>query len=753
MKSLLDCAKFQTSIIKSGLTPRIIDVNHLIHIYSKHFLVHDVQKVFDEMPERNVFSWNAIINTYVKDQNFAKARTLFNAAPLKDCVTYNTMLSGYVNSEGFQDEAVRLFAEMQFADKVSEYALTTMLGLVTKLSLLSYGRQLHSYMLKSGNSLSRYSLSSLIVMYSKCGCFRDAWRVFDGSVVGFVDTVSKNTMVAACFREGEVEMARDVFSTRPQLNDEVSWNTMISGFAQNGYEEEAIRLFRSMMEEGFKWNEHSFSSVISACSGVKNLKLGKEIHALILKEGMTLNPFLSSSFVNLYCKCGLLNYAHSVCTTTQKDNPFAVTPLIVGYSEAGNMLEARRLFDSLPDKNHVVWSAMISGYVKVNQCEYAFQLFRELMTQKTTVPDELIFINLLGACAIHATFNYGQQIHACILRTGTAMNTKLANSLVDTYSKSGNVTYAQRVFQLSVDRDTILYNSMIAGYALHGYENEAIQLFSQMTEQGFQPDEVTFLALLSVCRHRGLVKIGEEYFFSMTKDHNISPGTDHYASMIDLYGRANQLDKAVNLMEKLPMEPDAVILGTFLNACKMNRNAELAKAAEDKLLQIEGGNGSRYAQLAGIYASEGKWNEMGRVMKMMRGREAKKTAGCSWILLIGIQELGTLTSWRHSSPLMRYIALSGFCLDFLWDDQWMWKLDRKGRYTVKSGYSELHNAITPISNGQFWWKIWKLKIPPKVLNFVWRAILSTGDNLMNKKILNPAYVRHASKRQKKYCTV
>lgn len=127
---------------------------------------------------------------------------------------------------------------------------------------------------------------------------------------------------------------------------------------------------------------------------------------------------------------------------------------------------------------------------------------------------------------------------------------------------------------------------------------------------------------------------------------------------------------------------------------------------------------------------------------------------CVWqILLIGIQELGTLTSWRHSSPLMRYIALSGFCLDFLWDDQWMWKLDRKGRYTVKSGYSELHNAITPISNGQFWWKIWKLKIPPKVLNFVWRAILSTGDNLMNKKILNPAYVRHASKRQKKYCTV
>ncbi|KAM3378567.1 putative pentatricopeptide repeat-containing protein [Capsicum galapagoense] len=633
MKSLLDWAKFQTRNIKSGLTPRIIDTNHLIYVYSKHSLLQYVQNLFDEMPERNVFTWNAIINTYVKDNNFVQARALFDAAPFKDWVTYNTMLSGYVNSEGFQDEAVRLFSEMQFVDEVSEYALTTMLGLVTKLSLLSYGRQLHSYMLKTGNSLSRYSLSSLIAMYSKCGCFKDAWRVFDGSDDGFVDTVSKNTMVAACFREGELEMARNVFLSRRQLNDEVSWNTMISGFAQNGYEEEAIRLFRIMMEEGFVWNEHSFSSVISACSGVKNLKLGKEIHGWILKKGMSLNPFISSSFVNLYCKCGLLNYAHSICKTTQKENPFAVTPLIVGYSETGNMLEARRVFDSLPDKNHVVWTAMISGYVKAHQCEEAFQLFRELMTQKTTVPDELIFINLLGACAIHATFNYGKQIHACILRTGTAMDAKLSNSLVDTYSKGGNVTYARRIFQLAVDRDTILYNSMIAGYALHGYENEAIQLFSQMTEQGFQPDEVTFLALLSVCRHRGLVKLGEEYFFSMTQDYKISPGFDHYASMIDLYGRANQLDKAVSLMETLPMEPDAVILGAFLNACKMNRNAELAKAAEDKLLQIEGGNGSRYAQLAGIYASEGKWNEMGRVMKMMRGREAKKTAGCSWVYI------------------------------------------------------------------------------------------------------------------------
>ncbi|XWS68176.1 hypothetical protein CRYUN_Cryun04dG0068800 [Craigia yunnanensis] len=117
----------------------------------------------------------------------------------------------------------------------------------------------------------------------------------------------------------------------------------------------------------------------------------------------------------------------------------------------------------------------------------------------------------------------------------------------------------------------------------------------------------------------------------MTEFCKILPEIDHYACMIDLYGRANQLEKAVAFMKVIPIEHDAAIMGAFLNACRLNKSAELAREAEEKLLRIEGDNGAHYVQLANIYAAEGNWAEMRRIRKEMRGK-VKKFAGCSWII-------------------------------------------------------------------------------------------------------------------------
>lgn len=631
-RSLRDALQFRAQAIKSGFTLTIFTTNQLIHLLSEHGLIQEAHNLFDEMPERNVYSWNAIVNAYIKAENLFKAQALFDAAPEKDSVTYNSLISCYANWGGYEDRAVKLFVEMQNdcdEVRIDEFTLTTMLNLTAKLSYVSWGQQLHSFMMKSANNLSEFAVSSLIDMYSKCGSFRDAWRVFDGGGCRVVDLVSKNAMVAACCREGEMELARNLFWSKPEMNDNVSWNTMISGFAQNGHEEKAIEMFKCMAEEGFNWNEHTLASVLSACSSLESLKMGKEIHSWVLKKGMDSNPFISSGIVDLYSKCGSMIYAESANAKIKLKNSFAVTSMIVGYAAIGNMSEARRLFDSLSEKNSVVWSAMISGYVKIQQSDGVLELFSQLMEKDAKDYDALLFVNLLGACTAHAIVDPGKQIHAYMMRIGIEMGEKVVTALVDMYSKCGNISYAERVFQRLESRDLVLYNVMIAGYAHHRYEYEALRLFEEMLEKGLRPDAVTFVAILSACRHSGLVELGEGYFSSMTEDYSIVPESDHYACMIDLYGRANQLEKAVAFMEKIPIELDAVVLGTFMNACKLNRNVELAKGAEEKLLKIEGDNGARYVQLASVYASEGKWDEMGRIMKKMRGKEVKKLAGCS----------------------------------------------------------------------------------------------------------------------------
>lgn len=675
MRSLKEGLKFHAHNIKAGFTPEIFTSNQLITLFSKHRLILEAQKLFDELPERNVFTWNAIICAHVKTQNLVQAQALFDSAPEKDSVTYNSILSGFVRTDGYETHAIKLFLNMQSASdrvKVDEFTLTTMLNLTAKLCIPCYGRQLQSFMVKTGNDADRFVTSALIDMYSKCGCFRDSCQAFNFCKGVGVDLVTKNVMVAACCREGELEMARDVFWNQPELNDEVSWNTLISGYAQNGGGEEAIELVGCMSKSGFRWNEHTCASVLSACSSLKNLNLCKEVHAWVLKDGMSSNPFISSGIVDVYSKCSNMKYAESVHAAIGLENSFSITSLIVGYSFQGTMVEAKRLFDSSSDKNFVMWTAMFSGYVKSQQCEAVFELLKEFNAKGGTIPDALFLISGLGACALQADMGPGKQIHGYALRSGIEIDEKLISAMVDMYSKCGNIMYARFLFERAIVRDSILYNVMIAAYAHHGYEKEAIQIFDEMLERGFRPDEVTFLALLSACRHSGLVEIGEKYFYSMVENYVITPGNDHYACMIDLYGRSNQLEKAVEFMRKIPIERDAVLLGTFLNACKISRNVELAREAEEELLRIGDDNRAGYVQLANVYAAEGQWVEMGRIRKKMRGKEVKKFAGCSWVCVKNRVHIFTSGYRFHSQTEAIYSILD--CLNFELDDMVKGKL-------------------------------------------------------------------------------
>ncbi|GMH16247.1 hypothetical protein Nepgr_018088 [Nepenthes gracilis] len=633
LKSLKDGLFFHVKSIKSGIQPTIFSSNQLIHLYAKNGFLHEADKLFDEMPYRNVFTWNTIIAAHVKNHNLTRVEVLFNSSPRKDLVTYNSMLSGYVNIDGYEVNALRLFVEMQYSRPVigiDEFTITTMLNLVAKLAVPSLGMQLHSYMVKSGSVSSGFSVSSLIDMYSKCGFFQETCQLF-GEGHGELDLASKNAMVAACCREGEVELGLNVFWLEPELNDTVSWNTMISGFERNGFFKDSLKLFVYMVEKRVRINEHTFSSVLSACSGMRSVKLGKEVHARVLKEGFNTNPYITSGIVDVYCKCGYMEYAELANAVFGSENTFSVTSLILGYSYTGNMAKARWLFDSLAEKNSVVWTALFSGYMKSRQCEEVFMLLKELVVKETYVLDALILISVLGACAIRSSLDPGKEIHSYILRTGIEMDKKLMSSIIDMYSKCGNITYAERIFKEVMKRDKVLYNVMIAGYAHHGHEDEAINAFNEMLGRDVRPDAATFVALMSACRHVGSVELGEKFLHSMTIDHDLTPETDHYACMVDLYGRANQLEKAVLLMRNIPIEPDPVIWGAFLNACKINGNMGLAREAEDNLLRIEGDTGARYIQLANVYAAEGNWNEMRRVMEKMKRKNVKKLAGCSWV--------------------------------------------------------------------------------------------------------------------------
>lgn len=205
------------------------------------------------------------------------------------------------------------------------------------------------------------------------------------------------------------------------------------------------------------------------------------------------------------------------------------------------------------------------------------------------------------------------------------------NALMDIYVKSGNMKYAYRVFDLMSIRDVASWNIMIMGYGMHGHGNEALYMFDCMCAEHIEPDEVTFVGVLSACSHAGLVYRGREYLSKMDSVYGLAPAIEHYACVIDMLGRAGQLDEAYELILTMPVESNAVAWRAFLASCRLHGNAYLAELAGKHILELEPEHCGNYILMSNIYGASGRYEEVSDVRLTMRGQNIKKKPGYSWI--------------------------------------------------------------------------------------------------------------------------
>ncbi|XXG42613.1 hypothetical protein AAC387_Pa01g2849 [Persea americana] len=180
-------------------------------------------------------------------------------------------------------------------------------------------------------------------------------------------------------------------------------------------------------------------------------------------------------------------------------------------------------------------------------------------------------------------------------------------------------------------RDLICWTSIISGYGMHGHAKTAESLFVQMVQDGIRPDAVTFVGVLSGFSHGGMVDKGWLYFKKMSEVYNLSPGLEHYSSMVDMLGRAGRLEDADQLIRTMPVEPDAAVWGGLLNACKVHRNVELGKRVVKEVLRLDPNNAGWYVLMSNIYATEREWDGVAKMRLMMKERKLMKPPGWSSI--------------------------------------------------------------------------------------------------------------------------
>lgn len=404
-------------------------------------------------------------------------------------------------------------------------------------------------------------------------------NVFVGT--GLVD------MYAKC---GRIEDAREVFDRMPKRNV-VTWTVMIAGYAHRGSVEEAIRLFEKML-----------SRDLAVC----NIMIG------------------------VYAHNGYIDQAVKLFEEMPERDVISWTTMIVGYGHNGQIDKALELFKKMPRRDVVSWSAIIAGFVQNGCFEEALELFGQM--QKTGVrPNVVTYSGILPAYANLAVLKQGKEVHEDIIRCGYHADVFVGSGLVDMYAKCGSITDARKVFATMRQRNVVLWNAMIVGYAMHGCGKEAIQIFEQMQSSGTKPDHVTFVGVLSACCHAGLVEDGWQYFERMSQDYHIVPQLEHYGCMVDLLGRAGRLDDAQDFISKMPIKPDAAVWGSMLAACRMHNNIKVGELAAEHLFRLDSNNSVNYVLLSNIYAAAGRWDGKEKIRKVMKDRNLKKTPGRSWI--------------------------------------------------------------------------------------------------------------------------
>ncbi|KAJ8616734.1 hypothetical protein MRB53_036106 [Persea americana] len=508
-------------------------------------------------------------------------------------------------------------------------SIIAFMDMATTLSEL---QQAHAHMLKTGLVRSTFAASRIIAFAATAPSSSPQSLAYAHSVFTHIDTPNSYT-----------------------------WSTIIRAHANSPTPENALLLFHQMLYSPVLPDKYTFPFVTKACSLLHAIEEGQQIHARVLKAGLCTDVYIGNTLIHMYASLGYTEQAFCLFDRMIQKDVISWNAIISGCMEQGLMEDARRLFDEMPERNVeswnfmitwcidcglvddarslfdrmpckdvVSWNAMITGYMRASRFTEALRLAQDMQLAKVK-PDNFTLVNVLSACARVGALSQGEWVHAYINKNGIEISGFIATALVDMYCKCGNLEKALQVFSNTKKKDITTWNSMIGGFSTHGNGEYALRFFSEMSADGFAPNEITFISVLSACSHAGLLNEGRRVFNLMTQVHEIEPAVEHYGCMVDLLGRARLFEEAEDLVNSSLCKDKPVVWESLLGACRSHGNVELAERVARRLVELDPNDSACYILLSNIYASMRRWDDVREVRGRMRTQKVKKEPGCSMI--------------------------------------------------------------------------------------------------------------------------
>ncbi|XP_015578666.2 pentatricopeptide repeat-containing protein At4g13650 [Ricinus communis] len=455
--SFLDCKKLHSKILKIGFDKESVLCDKLIEFYFAVGDLNSVVKVFDDMPSRSLMTWNKVLSGLVANKTSNRVLGLF-AQMVEENVNPNEVTVASV---------LRAYG----SGNVAFY----------------YVEQIHASIISRGLGTSSIACNPLIDLYAKNGFIRSARKVFD-------------------------ELC---------MKDSVSWVAVISSYSQNGFGEEAIRLFCEMHISGLSPTPYVFSSVLSACAKIELFDIGEQLHALVFKCGFFLETYVCNALVTL-------------------------------YSRLGNFISAQQVFSKIKCKDEVSYNSLISGLSQQGCSDRALELFKKMQLDHLK-PDCVTVASLLSACASIKSLSKGEQLHSYAIKAGMCLDIIIEGSLLDLYVKCSDITTAHKFFATTQTENVVLWNVMLVAYGQLDNLSKSFCIFRQMQIEGLIPNQFTYPSILRTCTSFGALDLGEQIHSQAIKT-GFEFNVYVCSVLIDMYAKLGKLDIARGILRRLNEE-------------------------------------------------------------------------------------------------------------------------------------------------------------------------------------------------------
>ncbi|XP_004514160.1 pentatricopeptide repeat-containing protein At2g45350, chloroplastic [Cicer arietinum] len=541
----------------------------------------------------------------------------------EDPFLWNAVIRSYSHGSDPKGALFLLCLMIENGFFLDKYTFSLALKACSMLGLMREGMQIHGLLCKTDFGCDVFLQNCLIGLFMRCGCVDFAKQVFDR--ISERDSVSYNSMIDGYVKCGLIGRACELFhGMEIKEKNLITWNSMIGGYLRYGEDDDdglrfAWSLFVKMPERDLvSWN-----TMIDGC----------------VKRG---NMEDAQAFFDKMPKRDLVSWV----------------TMIDGYAKLGDIVAATSLFDGMPRRDVVCCNSMMAGYVQNGYCIEALKLFHDMRRATDMLPDNTTLLIVLTAVAQLGRVEDGVAIHQYLIDNGYSLSDNLGVAVIDMYSKCGSIENAISVFE-NIDKKCVdHWNALIGGLAVHGMSEMALDFLMEMFRRCILPDDITFIAVLSACRHAGMLKEGLICFELMQKVYKLKPKLQHYGCMVDMLSRAGHVEEATKLIENMPIEPNDVIWKTLLSACQIHENLSIGKPIAHQLIQLKSCNASSYVLLSNFYASLGMWDDVRRVRLEMKERHLEKIPGCSWIELGGIVHKFFVQDRTHPQATEIYSLLS-----------------------------------------------------------------------------------------------